>query len=59
MVSQDDRNAFLESLPSPLAIHRRLGDVLREERLLRKLLRLSMAVHEELEKREKNDKGTK
>jgi hypothetical protein len=39
-------------LPDPSAVHRRLGQMLREERLLRRLLRLSLAAREEQRRRE-------
>ena len=36
----------LHTMPEPAAIHQRLGEVIREEQLLRRLLRLSMAAQE-------------
>jgi hypothetical protein len=42
----------LGSLPAPAVIHRRLGEVLREERLLRRLLRLAMAAWNERQRRQ-------
>ena len=40
MPRQASSPAPLESLPAASAVHRRLGEVIREERLLRRLLRL-------------------
>jgi hypothetical protein len=41
----------LDRLPSPAAIQDRLGKIVREERLLRRLLTLSMAAREEKARR--------
>jgi hypothetical protein len=37
----------LDQLPSPDVIHRRLGEVLREERLLRRLLQFALQARDE------------
>lgn len=37
----------LSQLPPPLAVHRRMGTILRELRLLRRLLRLSQEARQE------------
>ncbi len=42
---------LLRLVPDPAAVHRRLGETIRAERLLRRLLRLSVAVREELARR--------
>jgi hypothetical protein len=39
-------------LPDPSSVHRRLGEVLREQRLLRRLLRLTLAAREEQRRQE-------
>jgi hypothetical protein len=41
------RGNLLDELPTPDVIHRRLGEVLREERLLRRLLRFAMQARDE------------
>jgi hypothetical protein len=41
----------LVTLPDPPTIQRRLGELVREERLLRSLLRLSMAAQQERQRR--------
>jgi hypothetical protein len=44
-------NTSIDLMPDPSAVHRRLGEVLREERLLRRLLRLAVATREEQRRR--------
>jgi hypothetical protein len=50
---------LLANVPDPAAIHRRLGEVVREERLLRRLLRLSLAAQEERKRRAADPKGVR
>jgi hypothetical protein len=42
---------LLTLLPDPMAVHRRLGDLVREQRLLRRLLRLTLAAQQERSRR--------
>jgi hypothetical protein len=44
----------LAIVPDPAEVHRRLGEVLREERILRRQLRLSLAAAEEERRRRDN-----
>lgn len=37
----------LAKIPEPETVHKRLGELVREERLLRRLLRLAMAARQE------------
>jgi hypothetical protein len=41
----------LDLIPEPGLVHRRLGEAVRAERLLRRLLRLALAAQEEHERR--------
>ncbi|OAI45066.1 hypothetical protein AYO44_13160 [Planctomycetaceae bacterium SCGC AG-212-F19] len=43
---------LLTLIPDPKEVHRCLGEVLREERLLRRLLRLSLAAQQEVGERD-------
>lgn len=44
-------------IPEPARVYRRLGEVLREARLLRRQLRLSLRFREELQRREETRKA--
>ncbi len=46
----------LSIVPDPVEVHRRLGEVLRESRILRRQLRLSLAAAEE--ERRRRETGT-
>jgi hypothetical protein len=46
-----DRDPFT-FFPRPADVHRRLGELARERRLMRRLLRLALAAHEEHANRE-------
>jgi hypothetical protein len=51
MNAQEGTNV-LEQVPSPADVARRLGELARERRLLKRQLKLSMAVYEERELRD-------
>jgi hypothetical protein len=47
----DRQKTQLDIVPDPAEVQRRLGEVLREERVLRRQLRLSLAAAEERRRR--------
>jgi hypothetical protein len=55
MSASSQQTTSLLIVPAPVEVHRRLGEVLREERILRRLLRLSLAAAEEQRRRDSGE----
>lgn len=54
---REPNDPSLDLVSSVDDIHRRLGEIAREQAILRRLLRLAVRAHEERERRRRRDSG--